>query len=71
MTNMKFFHVKEGRTGGSYEIVGHCVIEATGELAVLYSGNGTTIWCRPAREFFDGRFQSYEIATGSRKEFKP
>lgn len=49
------------KTGGVYTLVGSCWIEKTAEIAVLYRGNfDGKIWCRPAQEFFDGRFVRYE-----------
>jgi hypothetical protein len=44
------------RGGGHYQVVGHCVIEATREVGVLYYGRGGVTWCRPLSEFTDGRF---------------
>lgn len=51
-------HVK---TGGVYEILGWCIIEATNKPAILYRSaipeSGRSIWARPREEFFDGRFE--------------
>ena len=50
----KWMHLK---TGGVYELIGECRIEATNTLAVLYrSKKDGTIWVRPFVEFYDGRF---------------
>jgi hypothetical protein len=55
-------HVK---TGGVYEIVGECIIEATNKPAVLYRSvipaPGRSIWARPKDEFFDGRFEKVDL----------
>lgn len=51
------------KTGGIYRIINIGIQEATLESVVIYSDASLgTIWVRPAREFFDGRF---EIYTGS------
>lgn len=48
-------HIKSGH---DYMIHGHVIMEATLSLAITYSMYGQTeIWCRPAREFLDGRFE--------------
>lgn len=45
------------KTGGVYEIVGECQIEATNAPGVLYRNTSTGVtWMRPKEEFFDGRF---------------
>lgn len=50
----EWLHVK---TGGLYELVGECRIEATNTPAVLYqSKKDGTIWVRSRDEFYDGRF---------------
>lgn len=53
-------HVK---TGNDYRIVGFCVREHDVVQCVLYTRNVLNlvdvmnpIWCRPVREFMDGRF---------------
>lgn len=51
-----FLHVKTGRI---YTIMGHCMIEATLEVGVLYmiaDNTSDTLWVRPYSNFFDGRF---------------
>jgi len=52
---MYFRHEK---TGGSYEFLGLCIIEATWTAGVIYRavGAGEDSIIRPAAEFFDGRF---------------
>lgn len=50
-------HIK---TGTVYAVRSHVLIEATLEPAVIYyqcHGNPVVEWCRPASEFFDGRFE--------------
>ena len=48
------------RTGKAYVVLGHCIIENINADGVLYrranSDDYTTVWCRPADEFMDGRF---------------
>lgn len=49
-------HLKSGRV---YKVQGFCLIEATLEPAVIYQAvyrDDPMVWCRPAEEFFDGRF---------------
>lgn len=52
-------HVK---TGHEYVVHDHVLLEATLEPAVVYYRHRSadpfeTMWCRPASEFFDGRFE--------------
>lgn len=64
-----WLHVKSGH---SYRILGHVLIEATQEPRILYASEGDrwdVIWARPAEEFLDGRFQrSEKQSTGGRTE---
>lgn len=49
-------HLKSGKV---YKVRGFCLIEATLEPAVIYQAvdrDDPIVWCRPAQEFFDGRF---------------
>jgi hypothetical protein len=58
----RFIHQKSQNT---YQVVGHCFIEATSEPGVLYALDGrieARIWCRPASEFLDGRFEARDGA---------
>lgn len=51
------------KTSHSYVIVGHCILEATGEPGILYSdvtGN-KDVWARAREEFLDGRFVPINI----------
>jgi hypothetical protein len=65
-------HVK---TGGVYEIVGECIIEATNKPAVLYRSvipaPGRSIWARPKDEFFDGRFEKVDLREAGGKYESP
>lgn len=48
------------KTGFVYRVLHHVIIEATMEPAVTYyrrSAPPEETWCRPAAEFFDGRFE--------------
>lgn len=50
------------KTGHEYQVHGHVLIEATLEPAVIYYkvrsvDPSEPTWCRPASEFFDGRFE--------------
>lgn len=50
-------HVKSGKV---YVVRMHAIIEATLEPAVIYYRKHAApeeTWCRPALEFFDGRFE--------------
>ncbi|MFV1851621.1 MAG: DUF1653 domain-containing protein [Thalassospira sp.] len=48
-------HVK---SGGEYQVIGACRIEATNTPAYLYRSTETgQVWCRPLDEFHDGRFE--------------
>jgi hypothetical protein len=50
---------KHLKTGGSYAIKMHVLMEATLEPCVVYYkkfADPLETWCRPASEFFDGRF---------------
>lgn len=50
-------HVK---SGGEYMVRMHVILEATLEPAVIYYkrlADPAETWCRPASEFFDGRFE--------------
>lgn len=52
-----WLHVK---SGGKYAVKMHVLIEDTLEPAVVYYkryDDPLVTWCRPAREFFDGRFE--------------
>ena len=46
------------RKGGDYVVVGHCMLEATVQPAILYRHDepGNLVWARDAGEFLDGRF---------------
>jgi hypothetical protein len=49
---------KHWRTGNVYTVLHYAILERTGEESVVYRGRDSgVIWVRPAREFFDGRFQ--------------
>jgi hypothetical protein len=65
-------HVK---TGGVYEIVGECIIEATNKPAVLYRSvipaPGRSVWARPKDEFFDGRFEKVDLREAGGKYESP
>jgi len=53
---------KHVKTQQIYVVVGHCLLEATNEPAVLYShvnGDGD-VWARQRLEFCDGRFLQIE-----------
>ena len=48
------------KTRHKYVVQMHAIIEANLEPAVLYcrlGSNSMETWCRPAKEFFDGRFE--------------
>lgn len=48
------------KTSGEYVVKMHVIIEATTEPAVVYHkrfAHPDETWCRPASEFFDGRFE--------------
>lgn len=48
------------KSGGVYAVTMHVLIEATLEPAVIYYKRHAPpeeTWCRPASEFFDGRFE--------------
>ncbi len=48
------------KSGGEYAVKMHVIIEATLEPAVVYykrHADPAETWCRPASEFFDGRFE--------------
>lgn len=48
------------KSGGEYAVKEHVLIEATLEPAVVYYKRFAPpdeTWCRPASEFFDGRFE--------------
>ena len=50
-------------TGTVYVVQSHVLIEATLDPAVAYSQRHpgpVVVWCRPANEFFDGRFERVE-----------
>lgn len=53
----KWRHLK---TNTEYVVTGHVLIEATCTAAICYQHPyetpETVVWCRPAEEFFDGRF---------------
>ena len=54
------------KTGGIYAIFASCQIEATNEPGILYhsiNGHGP-LWCRPTKEFMDGRFDPISIVEG-------
>lgn len=54
---------KHKKTGDIYTIFATCQIESTNEPGVLYHsvmGHGP-LWCRPMREFTDGRFVPVHI----------
>lgn len=45
------------RTGGTYRVIGHCVLESSNKVAVVYRDvDGGPPWARRADEFMDGRF---------------
>ena len=51
------------KSNGRYVVKFHVIIEATLEPAVVYyprHGDPAITWCRPASEFFDGRFERVE-----------
>lgn len=51
------------KTGTVYAVQSHVLIEATLDPAVVYyqrHGDPVVTWCRPANEFFDGRFERVE-----------
>ena len=51
------------KSGGSYTVQMHVIIEATLEPAVVYYrqfADPRETWCRPASEFFDGRFEAIQ-----------
>lgn len=51
-------HIK---TGHCYEVLGMGLIEATKDTSVIYRQvDSDTVWIRPVKEFFDGRFQCIE-----------
>ena len=53
-------HVKSGNV---YAVRMHVIIEATLDAAVVYNRKFAPpeeTWCRPAAEFFDGRFERVE-----------
>jgi hypothetical protein len=55
-------HVK---TGGEYQIIGACQIEATNTPGFIYRSVETgVVWCRPRCEFLDGRFERIPMAGG-------
>jgi hypothetical protein len=55
------------KTGGVYEIVGECQIEATNAPGVLYRNTSTGVtWMRPKEEFFDGRFVEWRKSEPSK-----
>ena len=47
---------KHVSTGGLYRIIGFAIQEADMQPVVIYRNAGGTIWTRPCKEFFDGRF---------------
>ena len=52
-------HWRHGKSGGEYCIRMHVMMAATAEPAVIYYkrfADPLETWCRPAAEFFDGRF---------------
>ncbi|WP_310619709.1 DUF1653 domain-containing protein [Flexibacterium corallicola] len=54
---------KHVKSGGIYTVFATCQIEATNEPGILYhsvEGKGP-LWCRPFKEFLDGRFMPVEI----------
>ncbi|MEM1344867.1 MAG: hypothetical protein AAGI34_09845 [Pseudomonadota bacterium] len=60
--------VRHKRTGGLYTVIGHCTIEATWELGVLYTPVGlrepnhfARPIVRPLAEFADGRFERIDV----------
>lgn len=51
---------KHLKSGGIYTVRMNVIIEADLEPAVIYYpqyGEPEVVWCRPASEFFDGRFE--------------
>jgi hypothetical protein len=51
---------KHVKSGGEYAVQMHVIIEATLEPAVVYYrrfADPSEYWCRPAKEFLDGRFE--------------
>lgn len=52
--------LKHKKTGGVYRVTALAVQEATMEPTVVYCCVNTgAVWTRPAKEFFDGRFEPY------------
>ncbi|QDP65321.1 MAG: hypothetical protein Unbinned200contig1000_61 [Prokaryotic dsDNA virus sp.] len=49
------------KTGKMYVILHHGLLESSLEPVVIYQQeDGGPVWVRPAEEFFDGRFQSWD-----------
>lgn len=56
LIGLSFKHVKTDRV---YVVMGHCMIEKTYEVGVLYmiaDNSSDTLWVRGYDNFFDGRF---------------
>jgi hypothetical protein len=67
--NDKFWLHK--KTGGIYKFLYHAQIEATLDTVVVYESMATrTIWVRPTKEFFDGRFTPLVHSEGTPIEEK-
>lgn len=52
-------HVRHTKTGGIYSVVALAVQESDLTPVVVYSDGHGQMWTRPAKEFFDGRFEIY------------
>jgi hypothetical protein len=58
-------HVRHKKTGNIYAVFALQVRESDLAPLVAYqSVQGGPIWTRPAKEFFDGRFEVYIAAQG-------
>lgn len=51
--------MRHKKTGGIYRVMAMAIREEDLEPMVSYSGNDGLIWVRPAKEFFDGRYEVY------------
>lgn len=54
---MRYTHIA---TGKKYKVLFHAILENTLEPSVVYQSlSDGTIWVRPAKEFYDGRFKLF------------